>query len=701
MLHNHQPVGNFGWVVEENWQRAYEPMIAALERHPSIRAGLHYTGPLVEWARRHQPEGLARVAALVKGGQVELLGGAWYEPVLAALPVADRARQLVRMADEVEAWSGHRPRGAWLAERVWEPCLAFDLAEAGYEYTVLDDSHLRAASIPDDQMWATYSVDDQGRRLTVFGTEQGLRYAMPWRPVPELIEYLRAHATPDGDRVGVMGDDGEKFGGWPGTFESCWGAGDWIERCFSELEGQSRWLATVRPSDWIDRQPPIGRAAIPSASYLEMTEWALPPEQSILFHRLVSEARSSHDPVLPFLRGASWRAFQTRYREANDLHQQMLRTSRRVHAMADGPDRERALDHLHRGQSNDAYWHGLFGGIYLPDLRTATLRELIRAEDVATDGDVPASVADHDLDGRDEVLLTSPGQTVLVDLAEGGAVGAWDILEPAVPLLSVMRRRPEASHQRLKDARPASATEGGTVGSPHEAVVVKEDGLERLLVYDRHERRSGLVHLIDAEVSRQLGPRELADETFADLAGDPEAAHEIADQSGLASGRLLVRCQHGPLVIHKRFLLAGSRLRPELAMELVVTSEVDGLPPLELDLEWAFCLLGGGSNPQAWYEVTDPRTARVSKSGHDQSGDVAAVTDIAFGNDGWGIRVTGRLEPAARATWYPIETVSDSEAGFERVYQGSSLHFRWPVAPTRGQPERLAVRFAVAVGQDR
>ncbi|MBA3307439.1 MAG: 4-alpha-glucanotransferase, partial [Chloroflexi bacterium] len=134
VFHNHQPVGNFGWVIEELWERAYGPMIAALERHPSVRVGLHYTGPLLEWLAANQPEAPARIAALVRRGQAELLGGGWYEPILVALPDADRLAQLSRMADEVERLCGVRPRGAWLAERVWEPSLAYDLAAAGYEY---------------------------------------------------------------------------------------------------------------------------------------------------------------------------------------------------------------------------------------------------------------------------------------------------------------------------------------------------------------------------------------------------------------------------------------------------------------------------------------------------------------------------------------------------------------------------------------
>src|SRR4029077_17600838 len=123
VLHNHQPVGNFGWVIAEAYERAYEPMVAALERHPGVHIGLHYTGPLLDWIRAERPDFLDRLAVLVGRDQVELLGGGYYEPALAAIPERDRLRQLARMADEVERIGGRRPAGMWLAERVWEPAL--------------------------------------------------------------------------------------------------------------------------------------------------------------------------------------------------------------------------------------------------------------------------------------------------------------------------------------------------------------------------------------------------------------------------------------------------------------------------------------------------------------------------------------------------------------------------------------------------
>ena len=124
VLHNHQPVGNFGFVFEDNFRAAYEPLLAALERHPGVRIGLHYTGPLLEWFKASKPGVLAQLRTLVHRDQVEILGGGYYEPVLASLPELDRVGQLTRMADEVESLFGRRPRGAWLAERVWERLFA-------------------------------------------------------------------------------------------------------------------------------------------------------------------------------------------------------------------------------------------------------------------------------------------------------------------------------------------------------------------------------------------------------------------------------------------------------------------------------------------------------------------------------------------------------------------------------------------------
>jgi hypothetical protein len=42
-----------------------------------------------------------------------------------------------------------------------------------------------------------------------------------------------------------------------------------------------------------------------------------------------------------------------------------------------------------------------------------------------------------------------------------------------------------------------------------------------------------------------------------------------------------------------------------------------------------------------------------------------------------------------------VETVSLSEAGFERIYQGSALLFAWPVRLQPGQTWETSLRVAI------
>jgi len=708
-LHNHQPVGNFGWVFAEVFEQAYAPMIDALERHPGVRLSLHYTGPLLTWLVAARPDAIERLRRLVTRGQVEILGGGFYEPVLASLPERDRIGQLTRMADELETMFGQRPRGAWLAERVWEPDLPTSLVAAGYEWTILDDAHFRAAAIPEEDLWGPYTTEDQGNLLRVFGTEQGLRYRIPFREVDEVIAYLRLHATEAGDGVGMMGDDGEKFGAWPTTWEHCWGSGRWVERFFDALEANADWLTTTTPSAWLTDHAPIGRVYVPTGSYAEMGVWALPAAESLVFSDVLQHAQDEHRPEARWLRGAFWRNFQVKYREINDLHKQMLRVSDAVAAMPEAPERARAIDHLYAGQCNDCYWHGLFGGIYISHMRLATYEHLIAAEDLAetaNDTLIAAECRDLDMDGIDEVRLADRGQVVTVDLDGGGGIGGWDIRAVRHALTAVMRRRPEAYHEVLREFEAAAAGVGhasddraasdhGGDGSPptsiHGLVRVKEPGLVARLVYDPYERRSGLIRALGHDVA----PDDWARARAVDLGDAVDGAFALVE---LAPGRLITRRRAtiagATVEVTRTLTLGGDRRGPTLALAVELKHR-DG-PPLDarIGVEWSTTMLGGGGNPAAWWDVAGERSA------HDAAGEASDLTSIAQGNDYIGVSVTTTTDEPADAWWAPIETVSNSENGFERVYQGSGLLLSWPVRLGAGERWTRTVHHAVATTRD-
>ncbi len=411
------------------------------------------------------------------------------------------------------------------------------------------------------------------------------------------------------------------------------------------------------------------------------------------------------------MRGGFWRNFQVKYREINDLHKQMLRVSAKVARMPAGAGHDAALRELMQGQSNDCYWHGVFGGIYIAHMRLATYEHLIAAEDAAdlaarAAGEAVDGIAlvDTDLDGLDEILVTSPGQTVVIDTVEGAGIGSWDIRPVRHALAAVMRRRPEAYHQRLIDgaAPPSPESAGHTpdgdhgsaeVASIHAVVRSREPGLADRLQYDTYERRSGLVHLFAPGTTRELFARAEATE----LGDAHSGAYEIVERtdSGVRLRRD-VRIEHGATIrVEKRFAFAGHRREPSLGLEVSVENCSQEPVRFDLAVEWAIMLLGGGGNPAAYYEVGGERQA------HDGAGELAEATLVRSGNEYIGIDVATTFDQPATAWWTPIETVSNSEYGFERIYQGSALVGIWPMELAPGERRSVTVGQQVTTDRDR
>ncbi|MGH2513777.1 MAG: alpha-amylase/4-alpha-glucanotransferase domain-containing protein, partial [Candidatus Limnocylindrales bacterium] len=397
---------------------------------------------------------------------------------------------------------------------------------------------------------------------------------------------------------------------------------------------------------------------------------------------------------------------------------QMLRTSDKVAAMPDGAARDLATNHLYQGQGNDCYWHGLFGGIYIAHMRLATVEHLIAAEDLADEavrasgtdrasgrsavraaGADGGSLVDLDLDGVAEVRLAGPGQVLGIKLDAGAGIGTWDVRAVRHALASVLRRRPEAYHRALieaPDGGPFAPTAGVT--SIHEVVRAKESGLAERIHYDTHERRSALVRFLGLETSAAAWAA--ADEVeLGDFVDRPFELLELGRREVL--GARLGSVRSGPggepqaVRVETRLTIGGPRRRPTLEVQVAV--EHLGRQPIDarLGLEWSLMMLGGGANPAAYHEVGGVRLA------HDSSGAQADLAMVAAGNDTIGIRLESTLDPPAEAWWAPIETISNSEAGFERVYQGSGQLFSWPIHLEPGERRTIRIGQRIRTTRDR
>ena len=476
VFHQHQPVGNYGFVFDDLFQNSYEPLVACLERHPGVKAGLHYSGPLLDWLRVNRPGYLERVQSLVARGQVDVLGGGYYEPILPAISEADRIGQMAKMRESVAETFGRTPTGMWLPERVWEPELPSSIAAAGYRWTIVDDVHFEGAGFRAGDLHGWYLTESDGARLGVFGSSTEFRYLVPWGTVDACIDFLRQRGAERGGSLVTMGDDGEKFGGWPTTHLHCWENG-WVDAFFSRLEQESHWISTAHLGQWREEHPPESLAYLPSTSYMEMGEWSLPASEQRELERAKSVLRDhGAGDLVRFLRGGHWRNFLVRYPEVNLLHKRLLVLSQEAHERGDAE----ALDHIWRAQCNCPFWHGVFGGVYLEHIRHANFSHMAQADAILHPGPESADVRDWDFDGQDEVCLRSARHAVIVAPAAGGAIEHWDLRPEGWHLTHAIARRPEAYHTGL------GAGEGDEVRSIHDAVRVKDEAaVAQALVYDR------------------------------------------------------------------------------------------------------------------------------------------------------------------------------------------------------------------------
>jgi alpha-amylase len=516
-----------------------------------------------------------------------------------------------------------------------------------------------------------------------------------------------------------MGDDGEKLGGWPGTHELCWGQHGqpgWIEEFFSALEQNRSWLHTTPLGKYAHAYPALGRIYIPASSYIEMGEWALPPRKSYAFGRLLHKLQEEHDQeVLQFMRGGFWRNFLVRYPEVNNQHKKMLRVHEAVYAA--GASAEHGLTQLWKAQSNDTYWHGLFGGIYMGHVRSAIYHHLIKAENAAQQVLHGAGhwqtyeFYDFDRDSRDELLVEGDQQNIYLDPQRGGALFEWDLRRSAHNLLCVVTRREEGYHQTLRDyererrKRAESAQEvqaeqqTSDAANPHTTVRTKEPDLDRLLIVDHYRRNS----LVDHFFAPSTNLEQFIQTSYEELGNFVEQPYEATvQQDGLGVTVTLERLGQvqrpgalGPLNVRVLKTLFVPNDREELLIRYTIQNLSEARLQTRFASEWNAHLLGGGSNEQAYYRVPG---RSLENSHFDSTGEVENVENIQIGNIWLRQSMEFALSEPATLWRYSIETVTGSEAGFERNHQGSCLTLLWQLLLEPGQSWQVEIACLGSTG---
>ena len=646
-VHAHQPVGNFAEVLVDAHLRCYKPFLQVLYRYPDFKFALHFSGWLLDFLFEHYPDDMTLLRDMVMRGQVELFGAGETEPVLAVIPNRDRIGQIETFSKKLEKKFGQRPRGAWLTERVWESTVVPALVDCGIHYVIVDDYHFICAGKSKAELNGFFATEEDGRTLDLFPISETLRYKLPFSPAHEAVAHIESLAEASASNkciAAVYFDDIEKFGIWPETYQWVYEKG-WLEQFIQGVLASPK-ISPRHFHDYHTSEKSRGVVYLPTTSYIEMNEWTLPAEPANAYADLVRQAKLAgwYEHNKSFLRGGIWKNFFSRYPESNWMHKRMLCLSARLAALPTEQHSDVMRQKLYAAQANDAYWHGLFGGLYLPHLRRAIYNNIVELE-ALLDTCVPRPafyIEDTDLDGVEEAYLHNGILQTVVKLDGSASICEFDAYLLKHNFGDTLCRQTEHYFCKIQlDADEMSTHGSAGIASAHDRINFKHQ-----------------INPSDLEVD--IHPQNL----FLDSLNGITLPYRLESHNDY---RIRFQSMTDQWQIMKEFELSGNRL----LVTYDLSGDLTGQLEIEINLAMPSCDGPGGRYISFGSTVL---------GGFGQFLNLADITEVIMEDSTLQGTLSFSTSTPIRLHTQPHFSVSQSEGGYEKIMQAVKLSLICPVA---------------------
>lgn len=664
VLHNHQPCDNFGWVFEDAFKRSYEPFISVLEKYPRVKVAMHYSGSLLEWLEANKYDFVQRLKALVNKRQIELLTGGFYEPILPVIPDNNKIGQVNLLTDFIRNYYGYIPKGVWITERVWQGSLSDIFLKQGFSYTVVDENHLKRAGISENPIHGYYELKNG---FKIFTANKRLRYIIPFAKVRDVVAYFKGVSSKVGDTCLVFADDGEKFGFWPQTYDWVYKK-KWLENFFKVLSANNDVIEPISFSQAIDMFKPRGVLdEIPPSSYSEMMEWAQGDFNN--FFKIYPEANLMRNRML---------YVSDLVRKATSLKRFATSREKRILKIA---ERE-----LYMAQSGCAYWHGIFGGLYLNHLRSGVYKHLINAQKLIEQLSVRKVISiktydvDDDLDK--EVVLGNRFIDLYIKPGTKGELFELDSKEKSCNIVNTLARRRESYHSKLLDGKRLNLSDvkkgiaNDRYANIHDILGVKCKGLKKMLIYDDGEKNS----FSDYFVSEKYSIKDFANAHYRNIlkiSKNPYRVNNLVDKS---TASYIMEKEEDFELNNKHFSIYIKKvvtLSTEPSFSVTYTFK-----NLSKDrLKTIFATECNWSLMKRYFLRN--RTFRK-------------INSFIIDDEWMGIKLEYLFSEPVRLWTVPIHALNESESGLEKTYQHLRLLIQKPIS--LGKEESAEFSTTVSVG---
>jgi hypothetical protein len=460
-VHMHQPVDNLGFAVDEAIEKCYAPFFEIMSKYKNFKFALHSSGWILEYIKDKYPQTFENIQKC----NIEFFSGGYYEPILASIPNKSRLAQIGKLNEFILDNFAKIPRGLWLTERVWDSAIVSSLKKSGIKYTMVDDYHIYSSG--KDNIEGFYTTEDNGKKVSLFPINKELRYKIPFATSDESIEEIKKYD------VAIVFDDLEKFGLWPKTYEWVYEK-NWLEEFVQKVLKE---VETVHFHEYYHHNHSLGLIYLQNVSYLEMNEWALTKNNQ---SKYINYEKLLNNDSNMFLRGGLWKNFFIKYSESNRVHKRMLEF------------RSLRNDSLYKLQTNDVLWHGVFGGIYLPNLRDNAYKYLIECENLLKQPSI--QIDDIELSGYNQIKVITKNLIYRFS-TKGGSLIEFDDRENLLNYQNTLTRREEFYHKDILEPRHKQDNSG--IETIHNMSFEIDDELKNNLFFDRYEKISFMDFISD------------------------------------------------------------------------------------------------------------------------------------------------------------------------------------------------------------